>query len=223
MLERNSRKIQLIEDELNHENFLKTGVQLPVLSIAKLKTSKYFPEVEEVFESLGGREMTIPSNMHYHLQYKELLIQLDDELHFNRYRKTTLESKVYHDHLGFKVLDYKTNCRINEKDCIKAGLAPGFWTNIESEYIFGKSEEPGDLSAERNGGSGWKLRAWRDYLQDISGYILGFKVLRISVYDKIMLKGQIQTFGNLFSTNNRTNFGYATKSIVRRIISLKGS
>jgi hypothetical protein len=76
---------------------------------------------------------------------------------------------------------------------------------------------------ERRGSAGWKYRAWRDFLQDLSGDVLGFKVLRVSVYDKIMLKGKIQTIGSLLESSVRSNYGFIAKSLVRRIITLKGS
>lgn len=223
MTGRNARRIQLLESELSNENFLKTGVQLPVLTLERLQKSILLSTALEIFDKLGGLQLSIPGDMDYHIQYNGLLIQLDDELHFNRYRKITLESDFYEDYKGFRPMDYRSQSRLMEKECIKSGLSSGNWTYREAEDIFGLSEEPGDLSLERKGAAAWKYRAWRDFLQDLSGKILGFKVLRISVYDKVMLKGRIQPIGNLLESSDRSNYGYIAKSLVRRIINLKGS
>jgi hypothetical protein len=117
MTGRNARRIQLLESELSNENFLKTGVQLPVLSTERLKNSKHIQLAGEVFEKLGGINFSIPQNMDYHIQYKGLLIQLDDELHFNRYRKLSLESEFYDDYKGFRLMEYRTHSRMMEKVC----------------------------------------------------------------------------------------------------------
>lgn len=223
MSERNLRKIQLLQEELNQENFLKVDITLPKIKEKQLLESKFAVSALEIINKLGSKEIQLPNDLHYHMEYKGLLIQFDDELHFNRYRKLSLESDFYKEHKGFNLMSYKTYCRNNEKECIKAGLSKGEWENPESQNIFGNSEEPGDLSLERNGSSGWKLRAWRDFLQDVSGDILGFKVLRISVYDKIMVSGKIQSFGELLSSSNRSNFALVAKSLIRRIINIKGS
>ncbi|MEQ8358692.1 MAG: hypothetical protein RH860_04335 [Cytophagales bacterium] len=220
---RNLRKIQLLQEELNRENFLKTDIVLPKILEDQIQKSKFASGLNEVINKLGSKSIAIPTDLHYHLEYNGLLIQFDDELHFNRYRRITLESEFYMNYKGFNTLSYKSYCRNYEKECIKAGLSKGIWENPESLKIFGPSEEPGDLSLERDGASGWKMRAWRDFLQDVSGEILGFKVLRISTYDKIMLNGKIQSLGELLNSSNKKNFSIVAKSLIRRIINIKGS
>ncbi len=223
MSERNLRKIQLLEEALNNENFLKVNIKLPRPGKDQILNSRYSDFAKEIIKELGSNEFHMPYDLHYHMEYNGILIQFDDELHFNRYRKLTLESDFYKEYKGFNTMSYKTYCRNSEKECIKAGLSRDIWENMESKSIFGPSEEPGDLSLERNGSSGWKLRAWRDFLQDLSGEILGFKVLRISVYDKIMISGKLQSFGDLLGSSNKSNFAIVAKSLVRRIINIKGS
>ncbi len=220
---RNQRKIDALREELNRENFLRTDIVLPKIREDQIQNSGYASGLKVVINKLGAKKLLIPNDLHYHMEYKGLLIQFDDELHFNRYRRITLESVFYEDHIGFNKMPYKSYCRINEKECIKAGLSKGVWENQESFKIFGSSEEPGDLSLERNGSSGWKLRAWRDLLQDVSGEILGFKVLRISTYDKIMINGKIHALGELLNSSNQKNFSIVAKSLIRRIINIKGT
>ena len=223
MQDSKDRKIILLKEVLDQENFLHTDYRLPEFNTHKFKDHRLYSTAEEVFKSLGGINMDIPANLGMHLQYQGLLIQIDDELHFNRYRKISLESSFYKDHSGFKVLEYLRNCRIEEKECIKSGLAGSNWHNPKAKKMFGDSEEPGDLSMERNGSSAWKLRAWIDFIQDISGEIMGYKVLRISVYDKLMVNNKIQSLGTLMKTSQKKNYEYIAKYLVRRIINIKGS
>lgn len=220
---RNQRILDLLQEELNKQNFLHTKEKLPQLSTAKIMQSAYRKKAETVFESLQGIKMRVPEDMNYHLQYRNLLIQYDDELHFNRYRKISLEAELYEDFKGFKLFDYKSLCRKREQDCLKVGLANGFWHNSDSEKLFGESEEEGDLSLERNGSSAWKYRAWRDYLQDLSSQIYKFHILRISAFDTVFVNGKLHFISDLLKSSQKENYAIVAKALIRRIINVKGA
>jgi hypothetical protein len=135
----------------------------------------------------------------------------------------SLQLPFYQDWKGFNLMQYRTYCRQMENECLKGGLARGEWHNREAEKHFGPSEDPGDLAKDRAGSAGWKLRVWRDTLQDFAGLCYGFKVLRISAFDKIMVNGKLTTIGALISSQNTQQLQYVAKALIRRIINLKGS
>ena len=53
-------------------------------------------EIESVYRSLGGILPSIPLNLrHWDTEFDEIAVELDEELHFNRYRSITLKSAIY--------------------------------------------------------------------------------------------------------------------------------
>jgi len=52
--------------------------------------------VEDCYRRLGGIGAEIPLRLgHWDAEYEGIAVELDEELHFNRYRLITLESPVY--------------------------------------------------------------------------------------------------------------------------------
>ena len=91
----------------------------------------------------------------------ELLIELDEELHFNRYRSVTLR-RDWTTALPWRN-DYLRYCRDREVDCLAAGSWGKRWSNPSCEAMFG----PGDPSGvfRQGGAPRWKQRALYDAIK----------------------------------------------------------
>ncbi len=72
-------------------------------------------------------------------------IELDEELHFNRYRELTLRSEVYQRLSGFPLEAYRDHARSREDECKKAGSYGGKWTNRSCEKQLDRVEVGGHL------------------------------------------------------------------------------
>ena len=112
----------------------------------------------------------------------QLLLELDEELHFNRYRLATLgaswaQSLPWHS-------DYLDFCTAEESICLSAGSWGKRWTNPSCEAMFGPAAQPGDISG--GGSPRWKQRALYDSVKD--GYAARsgeLRVARVSVHDRV--------------------------------------
>ncbi len=91
-----------------------------------------------------------------------LIVELDEELHFNRYRRATLEPAWTaelpwrHDYLEYTV-DHET-------ECLAAARWGKRWTNPSCEALFGVPDPPGTFAAR--GAPRWKQRALYDAMKD---------------------------------------------------------
>jgi len=111
-----------------------------------------------------------------------LVLELDEELHFNRYRKATLEPD------WARLLpwagDYVSLCIRMESECLSAGQWGKRWTNPSCEAMFGGADPPGLFTD--HGAPRWKQRALYDAIKD--GYAASRRenqVARLSVHDDI--------------------------------------
>lgn len=110
------------------------------------------------------------------------LVELDEELHFNRYRRLTLETDwakqlPWHD-------DYLRFCDSEEAACLQAGTWGKRWTNPSCEAMFGAAGRPGDLNA--GSAPRWKQRALYDAVKDAyAASLRGARVARVSVHDRL--------------------------------------
>lgn len=138
--------------------------------------------IRDTYERLGGNpeqfDRIRPGG--YDLAFSTpdglLLIELDEEQHFNRYRSTTLAvtepltlpwTPAY--------LDYSEH---NE-----GRLLPGWgtgrrWTNPSAARFFGEPSSPGDFTS--NGAPRWRQRAFYDSVKDA---LPNRHLARVAVYD----------------------------------------
>lgn len=111
-----------------------------------------------------------------------LLVELDEELHFNRYRALTLGAPWAAD-LPWRE-DYLRYCSQNESACVAAAKWGKRWTNPSCERLFGVAGPAG--SFEGNGAPRWKQRALYDAIKD--AFALSqqeYRLARVAVYDDI--------------------------------------
>lgn len=91
-----------------------------------------------------------------------LVVELDEELHFNRYRALTL-GEPWAASLPW-CADYARLCRSHEPYCLNAGKWGKRWTNLSCEAMFGPPDNPGQFDA--GGAPRWKQRALYDAMKD---------------------------------------------------------
>lgn len=111
-----------------------------------------------------------------------LVVELDEELHFNRYRSVTLKAA---DPAELPWQDaYLDFCAHYEEHCLQAGKWGKRWTTPSCEAMFGPAGDPGAL--QEAGAPRWKQRALYDAFKDIAASdSRTWRLARISVWDEI--------------------------------------
>jgi hypothetical protein len=153
---------------------------------------KNLDHIKKIYTELGGCSNKIPlriGNFDIKLQNDHYL-ELDEQLHFNRYRLITLKSDIYLNCKSFNVDFYKKSCQIHEIDCLNSGGYGGKWKNDSTEKLFLKSSPNKDLNG--NGSSRWKQRAFYDFIKDC--FALENKIIlqRVSIWETIPSKIKIK-------------------------------
>lgn len=124
-------------------------------------------EVLAVYRKLGGQlESPALRPGAWDLTVDGILVELDEQLHFNRYRATTLEAPTYATLSRFPLTAYRAFSAAKEPDCLRLGSGQGRWMNTSTEAHFGPCGPRGDLSG--NGSSRWKQRALYDFMKDLT-------------------------------------------------------
>ena len=114
--------------------------------------------------------------------YGGLVVELDEELHFNRYRAQTLDPS-WAASLPWRK-PYLEFSRTYELQCLSAGRWGKRWTNPSCEVMFGPPTTSGDL--EGAGAPRWKQRAFYDAFKDVAAlHSSTIRLSRISVWDTI--------------------------------------
>ncbi|ACL42032.1 hypothetical protein Achl_4081 (plasmid) [Pseudarthrobacter chlorophenolicus A6] len=136
-----------------------------------------------IFRELGG----VPGEprlapQHWDMQADELLIEFDEDLHFNRYRTLSLATP-WSRHLPWSEAYGRYAVRM-EGMCLRAGSHGGKWANQFSDRMFGGSDQEGALGPL--GPSRWKQRAIYDALKDAYAlHTRGVALARVSIHDDI--------------------------------------
>jgi hypothetical protein len=111
-----------------------------------------------------------------------LLVELDEDLHFNRYRALTLDLP-WSPELPWTAA-YRQQCLDGEEMCWKAGQLGGKWTSASTVKMFGSGSAPGVLTS--GGSPRWKQRALYDAVKDaFSLHNDHYRLARISIHDVI--------------------------------------
>ncbi len=157
------------------------------------------PEIERVYQSLGGILPSIPLNLrHWDIEFDGVAVELDEYLHFNRYRSVTLKSVGLARLPRFPLDAYQRYCLEHEDMCLKNGSYGGKWSNGSCEDQFGKGSRPGDLTG--NGSPRWKQRAFYDFVKDLSPLLIGVRVVRVALWDEIVDARRTETVGDILDT-----------------------
>ena len=108
-----------------------------------------------------------------------LVIELDEEFHFTRYRAMTLYPELLRalpwatDYLGY--------CYLHEAAASRGG--GGRWTSPSTEKLFGASDPPG-VFGERGSARG-KQRALYDAMKDLAAVAGVVRLSRVSIFDRV--------------------------------------
>lgn len=110
-----------------------------------------------------------------------LVVELDEQLHFNRYRASTL-SRGWSRQLPMTddYLSYSSNY---EALCLADGRWGKRWTNPSCERLFGAPDPPGVLGSL--GSPRWKQRALYDATKDAFALSADLRVARLAIYDEV--------------------------------------
>ncbi len=153
--------------------------------------------LEQAFSDLGGNgKLILLEKLKFDFKINRNLFLFDDELHFNRYRLSTLKSELYNE-WSFPFAEvYKRLCRTYEKECLKVGYQERVWEGSPTaKQCFGQASEQGDFSG--NGSTGWKLLAYNDIQYDLQTRIHGYKLIRLTPYETIMTGGSLKRLDQL--------------------------
>jgi len=110
-----------------------------------------------------------------------LIVELDEEQHFNRYRAATLNMS-WAAHLPWRE-DYLTYCSEFEHIALKGHSGGGFWASEGSVAQFGPAGPRRSL--EGAGSPRWKQRAVYDALRDAAAAAGSVALARVSVHDRV--------------------------------------
>jgi len=123
--------------------------------------------IVDLYAVLGGR--ADPASLRpgsWDLAFEAgVVVELDEELHFNRYRLATLVPR-WTEQLPWRSR-YTTFCTERESECLAAGRWGRRWTNPSCEGHFGAPDPPGQLVPA--GSPRWKQRALYDAIKDAAG------------------------------------------------------
>lgn len=108
------------------------------------------------------------------------VIELDEQLHFNRYRALTLNAGWAEDLPWTET--YRVHCEKHEARCLRDGRSQQRWTNASSARNF-TGGPPGDIDG---GAPRWKQRAFYDAVKDTAPAAgLEVAMARVSIYDTV--------------------------------------
>lgn len=141
--------------------------------------------VEGLYRGLGGKQeppVLRPGGWDLAL-VGGVVIELDEELHFNRYRSRTLATPWSTGLPWFGA--YLAFCSQLEDHCLRAGVWGKRWTNESCERMFGPPAPSGDLDSP-GGAPRWKQRALYDAIKDaVTSVNVGVRLVRLSVHDEL--------------------------------------
>lgn len=110
-----------------------------------------------------------------------LIVELDEEQHFNRYRHTTLDVP-WADALPWAD-DYRRYATEYEEAAMKKAKRGGYWASPSTEAMFGAADAPGVF--EPSGSPRWKQRALYDAMRDVLAATGQVRLARVAVWDAI--------------------------------------
>lgn len=174
-------------------------------------------EAYATYRRVGGIQDAVPHfpPLRWDMTLDGVAVELDEAQHFNRYRAITLDSPVYEALQGLPTHDYRTWCAEHEGDALaRQRQGPGFWKNPSTERQFGASGPRGDLSGP--GSSRYKQRAFYDFLRDLSPWIAGTAVARVSTWDGLELTHGPVLVGDVLLSQYGDEAQDALRGLVRK-------
>lgn len=140
-------------------------------------------QVMDLYRTLGGIHPDPPlTTGPWDIAYAgDLMFELDESAHFNRYRAITLQP-LWTERLPWRAT-YSRFCVQFEDACLNERGWGGYWTNASTERLFGPPGPPRSLDGA--GSPRWKQRALYDAMRDLSALHGVVRLVRLSVYDEL--------------------------------------
>lgn len=140
-------------------------------------------DILHLYRALGGvlNEPRLAPGQ-WDLCFDGLVVELDEEQHFNQYRLFTLQPS-WASHLPWTT-EYVRYCRDHEDLCSRKASRGGYWTNPSCERLFGPAGATGDLECA-NGSPRWKQRALYDAMKDAYCVAGEVSLARLSCHDDV--------------------------------------
>jgi len=175
---------------------------VPLVTWEQIVEAGYGDGVMEVYRSLGGlKDEPIVELPEWDYELSHVGLELDEDLHFNRYRTITLRSSLYEKLPNFPLRNYRNYCLIYEKNCLKVGKTVRRWSNEKAKQHFGKPGKRAVLTAE--GSPLWKLRAFQDFLKDITPLVFPTAAMvRVSIWDRLLTTGKLVYINDILETKD---------------------
>ena len=160
------------------------GIAAPAPRLAALPAEGR-AEILSLYRRLGGRQKAPELRPGpWDVLVDGVLVEVDEQLHFNRYRALTLTASSYRLLPRFPLSAYRSFCTTKESACLKVGAGQGRWMNTSTEAHFGPSGPRGVLPG--NGSSRWKQRAIYDLMKDFTQLDPAAPPLaRIAIWDSL--------------------------------------
>ncbi len=181
--------------------------------------------IESVYQNLGGGGSSLEDvfsglrNLRaWDIEVDGIALELDEALHFNRYRATTLRSALYAGLKGFPLTAYQKYCAEYESECLSSGSYGGKWSNPSCERQFGSAAVAGNL--EGGGSPRWKQRAFYDFVKDLSPLFSGLRLARIAVWDQIPDGKQIRRVADILKNPSASSPDTLLRHVRARVISV---
>jgi hypothetical protein len=162
------------------------------------KNSIYYKNLLEIYKKLNGKQEEIAFHISkYDCAYNGIIVELDEENHFNRYRVITLENPIYNQNTTMRKDDYLNFSSLFENECCTHGK---YWNTSSSDRLFGSSD-PNGLFLKK-GSSRWRQRAFYDLLKDHIPFILKIPVIRLSIYECLNYNGHLITINEILTSGD---------------------
>ncbi|MCS7005037.1 MAG: hypothetical protein NZM38_06890 [Cytophagales bacterium] len=148
-----------------------------------------------------------------------IAVCLDENISFNRYRLETLYYPFYQTFKGFSLSNYQRYCRQFETECAKTATnTPTIWSTQQGEYFFGPSSPVGEWNG--NGSNGLKMLAFTHFWEDLTTTCLPVKVIRISIWDNIMIQKQLFSLDKMLLSPTPSQREALSKMLKRKLESI---
>ncbi|MEX2660053.1 MAG: hypothetical protein WD232_10180 [Acidimicrobiales bacterium] len=154
-------------------------------------------EVATIYRRLGGvgaAARVAPGG--WDIATDPFVVELDEQRHFNRFRRATLDSAIYDSNPIFDTDAYRRFCDDHEADCLRSAKHGGYWATPVSDREFGVSGPLGVIDGL--GPSRWRQRAFYDFVKDTWALATRLPMLRLAVWDVVDDETQL-TLGTLLT------------------------
>lgn len=136
-------------------------------------------EVPDLYRQLGGKlDEPLLRPGAWDLPYSDVIVELDEDMHFNRYRTLTLGAP-FAASLPWAAT-YRQHAGAHEG---RAGTGGRRWTSPPAERMFGPADKKWVF--DHAGAPRWKQRALYDAVKDAAAAAGLVQLARISIYDAV--------------------------------------